>query len=80
MANITLKNIPDPIYTALKQSAEKDHRSLNSQIIYYIEKGIGHSQTNRETVLETARSYRARTAELPLTEELLNEAKNSGRK
>ena len=38
MATITLKNIPDPTYKTLKQLAAEHHRSINSEVIYLIEK------------------------------------------
>jgi plasmid stability protein len=35
---ITLKNIPDEIYTELRQSADRHHRSLNSEVIACLER------------------------------------------
>lgn len=41
MATITLKNIPDKLYEQLKHSAKISRRSLNSEIIYNLEKSLG---------------------------------------
>jgi hypothetical protein len=35
--NITVKNIPEPIYRAIKREAKKNRRSLNAQIIEALE-------------------------------------------
>ncbi|MCB9784562.1 MAG: Arc family DNA-binding protein [Candidatus Omnitrophica bacterium] len=33
MRSLTIKNIPDDLYSELKKSADENHRSLNSQVI-----------------------------------------------
>jgi hypothetical protein len=35
--NITVKNIPEPVYRAIKREAKKNRRSLNAQIIETLE-------------------------------------------
>ncbi len=37
MLNLTLKNIPKQLHSRLKQSAEKNRRSLNSEILARLE-------------------------------------------
>lgn len=37
MANLTLKNIPDELHARLKESAERNRRSLNSEILIRLE-------------------------------------------
>ena len=37
MANLTLKNIPDDLHARLKESAERNRRSLNSEILIRLE-------------------------------------------
>jgi len=41
--DITLKNVPDKVYRALKRAAKEQGRSLNAQIIHTLERG---SDTN----------------------------------
>ena len=37
MTTLTLKNIPDELHTLLKESAERNRRSLNSEILIRLE-------------------------------------------
>ncbi|MCI5142319.1 MAG: Arc family DNA-binding protein, partial [Candidatus Electrothrix sp. ATG1] len=37
MPTLTLKNIPEDLYTRLKAAAEAHRRSLNSEILYCVE-------------------------------------------
>jgi antitoxin FitA len=37
MATLTLKNIPDELHALLKESAERNRRSLNSEILVRLE-------------------------------------------
>ena len=37
MATLTLKNIPDELHAKLKESAERNRRSLNSEILMRLE-------------------------------------------
>ncbi|HEC26903.1 MAG TPA: Arc family DNA-binding protein, partial [Gammaproteobacteria bacterium] len=41
MPAITLKNIPDSLYAQLKTAASVHHRSLNSEILYCVERTLG---------------------------------------
>lgn len=79
MPNITLKNIPDDLYAKLRQSAEVHHRSLNSEILYCVEKALGTNKIDIPEHIKTARKIRQMTAAYPLDNEALNEAKNLGR-
>lgn len=40
MLNLTLKNIPKELHARLKDSAEKNRRSLNSEILTRLEAGF----------------------------------------
>lgn len=37
---LTLKNIPDSIYTRLREAADAHHRSMNSEVIACLEKAL----------------------------------------
>ena len=37
MAMITVRDIPEPLYKSIKQSAVKNRRSINSEIIHLLE-------------------------------------------
>ena len=59
-ATITLKNIPDDIYTLLKEAAEAHHRSLNSEIIACLEKTLLPTRVSIEERIARARDLRQR--------------------
>jgi len=79
MPAITLKNIPDSLYTQLKTAANAQHRSLNSEILYCVERTLGTHKINASEYIEIARKLRAKTAEHDLTDQELDDYKNEGR-
>ncbi len=79
MPNLTVKNIPEDLYTHLKRYAKMNRRSLNSEIIVCIEKAIRSSRISPEVSLARARQLRAKTARHPITDKDFNQAKNIGR-
>jgi plasmid stability protein len=80
LANITVKNIPDDLYERLKQSAELNRRSINSEIIVCIERAVRSQKINPESLLYRARKLREKTAGYLINDTEFNQAKNSGRK
>jgi len=56
---ITLKNIPDAVYTRLKESAQANHRSINSEAIVCLEKTLLSARINPEEHLARARKLRS---------------------
>ena len=79
MSNFTVKNIPTELYQRLKESAQANRRSLNSEIIACIELATGSQPVDVEQFLARARQLRERTAQYRLTDEEFNRAKNEGR-
>jgi hypothetical protein len=79
MPTITLKNIPDILYEKLKEAARLQHRSLNSEILYCVERSLNTYRIDVVEHLKVARQLRAKTAAHKLTDKQLNEAKNIGR-
>ncbi len=79
MPAITLKNIPDSLYAQLKTAANVHHRSLNSEILYCVERTLGTHKINAAEHIEMARKLRAKTAQYNLTDQELNDFKNEGR-
>ena len=78
MATITVKNIPDNVYDTLKQLAASHHRSINSEIIYLVEKFTGCSRYSPEDHLDMARKMRNKTKKVVSLEEI-SDAINEGR-
>ncbi len=79
MATITVKNIPDDLYQALKQAAEANHRSLNREIIARIEETLRRDRPDVADILARARRSQAWTASTPLTAAEIDEAISAGR-
>ena len=79
MPAITLKNIPDPLYAQIKTAANAHRRSLNSEILYCVERTLGTHKINSSEHIEMARKLRNKTALHNLTDEELSDLKNKGR-
>ncbi|HBS27218.1 MAG TPA: DNA-binding protein [Gammaproteobacteria bacterium] len=79
MPAITLKNIPDPLYAQIKTAANAHRRSLNSEILYCVERTLGTHKINSSEHIEMARKLRTKTALHNLTDEELSDLKNKGR-
>lgn len=60
MATITLKNIPDRLYERLKYFAKLRHRSLNSEVIFILEKSVGLAQEDPEALRQQTKAFRER--------------------
>ena len=45
--NITLKNVPEPVYRVIKREAKKNRRSLNAQIIQTLETEAADAERRR---------------------------------
>lgn len=79
MTTMTVKNIPDDLYERLKAAAKAHHRSMNSEILYCVERVLTPQKVDVDEHIAAARALRANTAAHPITEEEINAAKNTGR-
>jgi plasmid stability protein len=50
MATLNIKNLPDPLYRALKARAEREHRSIAQQVTHMLEAALGEPE--RLSILE----------------------------
>jgi len=80
MPTITVKNIPDDLYAHLKELANLNHRSINSEIIVCIEQALHSRKISPETVITRARQLREKTAKYTITDDEFNKAKRAGRR
>ncbi len=78
MAAITVKNIPEKLYEKLKLSAKSHHRSINNEIIYFLEQSLLSQQRDSETILNKARELRKKTASSKLKDKDLLSMKREG--
>ena len=79
MPALTIKNIPDDLYDRLKEAARVHRRSLNSEILYCVERTLVPYKIDAFDHLAMARKLREKTAAYTLTDELIDAAKNDGR-
>ena len=79
MATFTVKNIPDDLYERLKQLADANRRSVNSEIIVCIEQAVRSHPVAPEAVLASARALREKTTSYRLDDEQLKRIKTEGR-
>ncbi|RMH62608.1 MAG: Arc family DNA-binding protein [Calditrichaeota bacterium] len=79
MAAITVKNIPDDLYLKLKDSASKNHRSINSEVIACLDKVLTSKLIDPDEYLVGVRQIREKIDAPVLTDEFLNSAKKEGR-
>lgn len=79
MPTIIVKNISPEIYARLKQAAQANHRSINSEVIASIERAVSSQPLDPSMILSRARQLREKTATYVISDEAFNQAKNAGR-
>jgi plasmid stability protein len=79
MPTITVKNIPAGLYERLKLSAKAHRRSINSEILVYIERAVGRQEVDPEATIVRARTLREKTEGYRVTDEEFTQAKAAGR-
>ena len=77
--NITLKGIPDDVYQRLKQSAEANHRSVNSEVIVCLESQLLSKRAPASEHLAAIRAIRSRLPKLGFKHEDIDRFKREGR-
>ena len=79
MPSVTIKNIPDNVYERLRESARLHRRSINNEVIYFIENALLHKRIDPDDFLNRIQPLRKKLAIPPLTKEFLTESKNERR-
>ena len=79
MPTITLKSIPPFLHVELKKRAEINKRSLNNEILVCLESFLGFRNFEKNQYLEEIREFR-KTIKSRVTQKMINELKNEGRK
>lgn len=57
LATLTLKNIPDDLHALLKESAERNRRSLNSEILVRLESGFRAARVDVKEEVRRAKAF-----------------------
>jgi hypothetical protein len=52
MPNITIREIPNPLYQDIKKMAEEERRSINSQIIYGLSQYVKNKKSIEQRLVE----------------------------
>jgi plasmid stability protein len=79
MANLTIKNIPDNLYQKLKDRAELNRRSMNSEILVCLEQVLNTPQQDAQTILPRIKELRAKSTRHFLTDEEILKLKSQRR-
>jgi plasmid stability protein len=79
MATLTIKNVPEPVVKRLKQQAAAQHRSLNFQVISYLEQMTHSVPVDADMLLARAGVLRRIPKGVNVTDRLLEELKAGGR-
>jgi len=79
MPTITLKSIPPFLHVELKKRAEINKRSLNNEILVCLESFLGFRIFEKNQYLEEVREFR-KTIKYKITQKMINDLKNKGRK
>ena len=58
MPTITIKNIPADLYEDLKKNAKRHRRSINNEVILYIEQAVRSRQINADDYLHRVENLR----------------------
>ena len=59
MKTLTVRNVPESVYSGLTDWARESHRSLQEQVRHVLEENV---QLRSVSVVEAARAYRAKMA------------------
>jgi len=79
MANLTIKNIPQPLVEKLKIQASLHRRSLNREVIRCLECAAESVPLDPDSLLAKARAIRQAPTHMRLTDKILRELKEKGR-
>lgn len=78
MATITLKQITGSLHRQLKEQAARHHRSLNQEILSYLESSVRSAVVDVEALVARGRMLR-RQVSGKLTDRALRRMKDQGR-
>lgn len=80
MADLTIKNMPDPLYDKLKASAEANGRTVHSEVMVLMMQFLQKPKRNVTLMAAKATKLRGRTAHYVIDEAQLEAWINDGRR
>lgn len=78
MHTLTIKKVPSIVYEGLKLRADKNHRSLNKEVIAILDKTLSGHRVEPERFLAETELMRRRTKK-SLNDDLLRQYREEGR-
>jgi len=79
MPSLTIKNVPPKLYQRLKESARDHRRSINSEVIFYLERAFTSRRVDPEQFISRLEDLQQHISAPALTDKMLREAKDKGR-
>ena len=79
MPAITIKNIPEELYEALKSTAENHHRSINSEVIVRLKQALLPQLMTPQDKLANIQRLRAQITPNVISVDEIDDAINEGR-
>ena len=79
MPALTIKNIPDELYTELKIVAEQNHRSINSEVIVCLKKTLLPNRISPTERLKDIQALRSQIKPGVITTDEIDQIINKGR-
>lgn len=80
MHNFTIKNIPAELYEKIKMTAQENRRSINNEIIKRLENSLSSKKIDIELLFSRLNNFYKNKNIPPLSDEIINQAKEEGRK
>jgi plasmid stability protein len=77
MATLTIKNVPENLHERLKERAERNRRSMNSEAIWILEQVLTPSRRSAEEAIAQAKALNDRIGKT--FPDVVDEAKRKGR-
>lgn len=79
MPDIALRGLGPDLHRALKRAADRNHRSLNGEILARLEASVDPSPVMVDTLLARIQARKARLGSLELSEKDLRALRDDGR-
>jgi plasmid stability protein len=79
MPDLTLRGMSTGVHEALKEAAERNHRSLNGEVLARLEASVRPTPMDVDTLLARVRARKTRLGSLELQEDGLRALKDQGR-
>ncbi len=79
MPALTIKNIPEELYSELKLTAQQHHRSINSEVIVLLKHSLFPKKISPEDRLNNIQALRSQITPHSITTEEIDQAINQGR-